>query len=60
MLLTLSVSHILSKQNDRVRNRGVKAAYVQRPAMANKSESIGMMSRDEPGSIKKAADCEGH
>lgn len=37
MLLTLSVSYIHSKQNDRVRNRGVKVAYVQRPVMANKS-----------------------
>lgn len=37
MLPTLSVSYNLSKQNDRVRNRGVKVAYVQRPATANKS-----------------------
>lgn len=34
MLLTLSVSYIPSKQKGRVRNRRVRVAYVQRPAMA--------------------------
>ena len=52
MLLTLSVSYIPSKQKGRVRNRRVRVAYVQRPAMANKSESMGTMSWDESGSLE--------